>query len=836
MVKTSVPLKIVAGYVAVITVLVFAVWLVYSNTKTFERIDKTGRESVVRRDIVDSLVYCFLEMSNSERAICLGKVDEWDGFDVSLRHTLALADTLRTMVGEERLVVKIDSLRTLLAMKRSNTLQIIDEMAAGNSDEFFRRKVNSLHRGSDSVVIHPKAVEVNEEKEIVYNVIKSKKGFFARLADAFRKQRSDTVAVSEKSRKAVNDSVSRSINIADTVADVLEQIKLEEIKERRTRMKGRRQKEQTRQIVGVGLARGIGQLLEEIRNDEHIRLKTALDADVQARRVVMMKIMLLAAVAVLSVVILLYYVLRDIRRARVYQENLKQAKAETERVMVQRERLLLTITHDIKAPAASISGFIELLGEHVGDVKALSYLRNIKSSATHLLGLVGSLLDYHRLESGKVEIRQVSFSARRLVESCVESMRPQALGKGLELQDDTSGCAGTLCRGDAFRIKQVLDNLIGNAVKYTDKGSVCVKAAVNDGRLTVEVADTGCGMAPDEVSRIFNAFTRLPEAQGIEGVGLGLSITKEIVTLLGGRINVESEKGRGTLFRVSIPVGTSCDETPDEACRASVTAAGDAAEDNDIASSVMLPDDMKVLILDDDRLQLRLLEEMLARISGGKWKITACSRAADAMRMLDSGRYDMFFIDIEMPGTSGVEIAGSITDRAGMKLIAITAHEPSIMSGLLEAGFDACLFKPFSIGALAGTLSGFAGNSVICGETETEQKTSSGLDALTAYAGGDEDAEREILESFAKELDSYIGRLGMAVTTADRDEIAGVAHKALPVFDMIGSAVVGRLKALLPENIGSVDDALLRGYCDEITNEMKRIKELIRDRLQADRL
>mgnify|MGYP002239480069 CR=1 FL=1 len=139
--------------------------------------------------------------------------------------------------------------------------------------------------------------------------------------------------------------------------------------------------------MGVQLARRIEQLLEDIRDEEHRALQAAIDTDLSGRRSVMLKIISLALVAVMSAVVLLLYVRRDMRRARIYSENLERAKAETERIMAQRERLLLTITHDIKAPAASISGFIELLGEYVRDGKAASYLSNIKNSATHLLHL-----------------------------------------------------------------------------------------------------------------------------------------------------------------------------------------------------------------------------------------------------------------------------------------------------------------------------------------------------------------------------------------------------------------------------------------------------------------
>lgn len=184
--KTDVQFKIGAGYTLVILILAFAVWLVYGNTRAFMQIDKAEREFIERRDVVDSLVYCFLETDNSEKSLCLGNTDELDNFDSLLIRTMALADTLKVRSADSAQIAKLDSLQNLLMLKRENTLMIVEEMSKNNSDKFFREKVSKLQQGEDSVVIHPKAVEVEEKKEVVYDIVKSKKGFFARLADAFR--------------------------------------------------------------------------------------------------------------------------------------------------------------------------------------------------------------------------------------------------------------------------------------------------------------------------------------------------------------------------------------------------------------------------------------------------------------------------------------------------------------------------------------------------------------------------------------------------------------------------------------------------------------------------
>ena len=204
--------------------------------------------------------------------------------------------------------------------------------------------------------------------------------------------------------------------------------------------------------------------------------------------------------------------------------------------------------------SAAIAGFIDLLSEYVDRPKAVGYLQSISGSANHLLQLVSALLDYHKLESGKAERHEVSFQPTALVSECVAQMQPLAMAKQLRLATDINVAEDMFCRSDAFRIKQIVNNLVSNAIKYTDEGEVRVGITVMNGWMTLSVSDTGCGMTPEELQSVFNAFTRLPGAQGKEGVGLGLTITREIVTLLGGRINVASTKGKGTTFRVCLPV------------------------------------------------------------------------------------------------------------------------------------------------------------------------------------------------------------------------------------------------------------------------------------------
>ncbi len=815
MFRTGISFKVSVVYVLLGAVICFALWLVYGNMRSLMLIGDAERRMTERRGAADSLVYSIMDVNNSSQSAVLGLSDDLADFDRNIARTLHIAARLKGMAGDSVQKARIDSLEILLAEKRENTLMIMAAVAESNNDVYYKAKVRDLRRGRDSVVIHPKTAETAERHETVYEVVRTRKSFFGRLSDAFRRQRNDTVSTTLSSGRAVVDSVKHNIDIADTVAGVLARIKSEDDRLKSMSREKLMARERSQQIVGVQIADRIETLLEDIRKAEQASLHRAMTADVVARRGIMVKLLSLAAVALSLAGLLSFLVWRDTRRARIYRETLERANAENERLLEQRERLLLTITHDIKAPAASISGFAELLGGRVADEKTASCLESMRSSASHLLRLVSELLDYHRLEKGKMEVQPVSFSVPKLVVSCVEEMRPQASAKGLYLTCDITGCGTGLCRGDAFRIRQVLENLLSNAIKYTSEGGVEVKAAVNGTWLRFSVKDTGQGMSPEETRRVFGAFTRLPGAQGIEGVGLGLSITRELVNLLGGRVVLSSAKGKGSTFTVSVPLET---------------AAGEAAEQEETAvlppanHKIVSAERRRIMVIDDDGLQLKLLGEMLGRLTEGRWQVTTCQHVDDGLRLLQGGGYAVLITDIEMPEMNGREMIRRI-DRSATAVIGMTAHERDIEPQLRKDGFDACLFKPFTISGLADVLTAVTGCKFIVSEDkEKEPETPSRFAALTAFAGGDKEAEREIMQSFKADLQRSAASLRAAIAAGDRSAIAATAHKALPTMSMVNAVSAETLKRLTPDGMKDMTDEDLEQAVTEVVRDMDGIE------------
>lgn len=823
MVKFDITGKATVGYILMTAIIILAGWLVYGNTQSVMLVDKAEKQFMMRRDLTDRLVYSVLEVNNKERAICLGLYDKLPEFNNAVEQTLAIAETLKKCLGNDSATVRIDSLEYLVQMKRQNTFILMRIMGNADADRFYMDKVKSLSQGHDSVMMKQKALEIKEDKETVYEVVKTKKTFFGRLGDAFRKQRYDTVHVARHSRKNVSDSLSHNVDIADTVADVLKQIRQQQAMYERRASSNIKRREQRQQIMGIELTQRISQIMADIRADEHNALQESLDKDREARQDVLLKIILLAIAAAATAIVLSSYIRRSIRREREYRRNIEEAKDETERIMRQREQLLLTITHDIKAPAASISGFIELMkGGHL-DRQMQLYIDNIGTSARHLLNLVGALLDYHRLDAGKVEPHPVPFCPNRLVADCVEAMKPQAAEKGLEIRvraDDEK--LDRMYKGDTFRIKQIIDNLTGNAIKYTAEGSITVtvdmEARTVDGWQWIKICvnDTGRGMTREESERVFKAFTRLSDAQGTEGVGLGLAITKELVEILGGKIKLVSEKGKGSSFIVFLPLESgeeyNEDKKSDDKGQTQKSFATTIGNEN-------------ILIVDDDRLQLNLLTEMLGRIDKQKlFTVKAMTHASEALKEIDSFRPDIMFVDIEMPEMSGTEFLKRIAKGRRQRIFAMTAHEPTIKQELLACGFDGCLFKPFSINELAKALS-------VEIKEEIKGKSTDKFGQLTAFAEGDKDAEREIFSGYISELEEFIGLLGNAKADDLRRKVAHVAHKSLPLMKMIDSRICERLVALSPKYVEKLSDKELSEDVLIMKNEFSKVVAEMNERI-----
>lgn len=771
--KNNIPLKVALGYCIIAIIMILAISLVYSNTKSIIAINEASREYIKKKDAADS--------------------------------------TMTSLLKEEQ----------------KNLKQLSDAMAGKSTSNYLQDKVKSLNTGKDSIVVHSKAPQTHEAKKTTVEVMKTRRGFFRRLADAFKKEHAETLSIKQDSNRAIIDSITTPVNVAENVANILDQIDKKEKVATQDHKESINKEMEDLKIVSTKLALRSAKQLSDVHQRERDSMQKAINKAMAARKQLLWQIGLLTLVTLLAIIVMIWFIWRDARKERIYRENLEAANEEIQRIMNQRERLLLTITHDIKAPAASISGFIDLMKEYVKEAQGIECLQNIKNSAAHLSRLVASLLDYHQLENGLMKVQPVSFSPTQLVKESVEGMRLRAEEKGLAISYEmTMGMKKEanqenetdkeLFLADAFRIRQILDNLVSNAIKYTDHGSVNIEARVSKimGKLTLtmSVKDTGKGMNDEEKRKVFQAFTRLKSAQGIEGTGLGLSITQELVSLLGGEILLRSTLGKGSNFIVTLPI----EPAPKDDSQEDIKQTSDHQEAKDSDNKKKAQQEFanhKVLILDDDKLQLQLLQEMLRRIAGDSWQVFACNHVIDALTILHNEQPALMLMDIEMPEMNGTEMITHI-NHTNMTVIAMTAHDTSIREQLIKAGFDDCLFKPFSIEKLSAILG-------------IDSEPQSHFDALLAFAEGDEEAAKEILNTVKQELAEHLKNLkeAMEEDSLSIDKIGKAAHKLLPIASMMQMSCLEELKALSPEHIQENGEEEIRKKLKVVADCLQHVLE-----------
>ena len=667
-------------------------------------------------------------------------------------------------------------------------------------------------------------------------VPRPKRRFFRRLADLFSPPKGDSSVVISR-REILVDTLPAPGGpdpgaIRDTIALVLQALQ-DSVTSERLGIYDTAWREGLRLRYSNDLVNAkIYRLILDFEEEETQFLMARIDAREALRS---RSSHLLGGVAAGAVALMLLFVgisWRDINRSNRYRRALEQANRDNEALLAAREQLMLAITHDIKAPLGSVMGYIDLLSRLTGDKRQELYLANMKSSAEHLLALVNSLLDFYRLDAHKMEVEPVVFNPAQLFDTIRTGFAAAAAAKGLDLRLEVAPGADREVEGDAFHIRQIADNLLSNALKFTDEGFVTLRVGLSDGLLTFSVRDTGRGIAPEERERIFAEFVRLRSARGVDGFGLGLSIVDRLVKLLGGSLSLDSTPGRGSRFLVTIPVGRVSGKSRTVAPPSGETAPAAPATS---AAPAPLPA-YRVLLVDDDPLQLEMVAAMCRRAG---LVAECCQYPEYAGRLVAENRFDAVVTDIQMPSCDGFRVLEEVHRAApGLPVVAVSARGDLGAGEFAARGFAACLRKPFTYGELVEALRTAAGavadadaEAAPAPETPAAEETGAAtggwnLAALTAFAGDDHEAARSILDSFVEQTTANREALCAALDAGDDAAAKAQAHKMLPLLTMLGDDGVATVLRQAETAPGAFDAPLreaLRGAAADIARGLARI-------------
>ncbi len=432
-------------------------------------------------------------------------------------------------------------------------------------------------------------------------------------------------------------------------------------------------------------------LMAELESRETARLKeNTRTAEKEASEVKLIMLSFGAASLLLlllaGTIIFIY-----IKKNNEYRRIMKQARQDAEALALAKERFLANMSHEIRTPMNIISGYLGQVMQSPLNPEQQDHISIVKKSADHLLQLLNNLLDLSKLQASKLEMLETEFSPAELVRDMQLLFSRAASEKNLQLLIETSDSLPATLISDPVRLRQILFNLVGNAVKFTDKGSVTIRAFPGNDTggkklIVFEVADTGIGIPADETGRIFGEFEQGTSRveQKSSGTGLGLAITAKLAELLGGTINVESTTGKGSTFRVEIPY------VPANSPSQNVTGSG-------IPGSELL-DGLVVLVADDEVYNRSLLKLILGKFN---CTIVEAGNGKEALAAVQSGNAGIILMDIRMPGMNGPDAAREIrkiSNERGLHIpiIALSADmTQDDMADFRQNGFDECLLKPF---------------------------------------------------------------------------------------------------------------------------------------------
>ena len=491
-------------------------------------------------------------------------------------------------------------------------------------------------------------------------------------------------------------------------------------------------------------------------------------------------------------------------KVRMQVASLETARREAEEATRSKEEFLAVMSHEIRTPMNAVIGMIRVLERNRPAKHQEPVIAALRSAARNLLALLNDALDYTKLKAGKLEFEPAEFSLHEALADVVMTHRPAASQKGLALDLELAPDLPVRVRGDAIRLAQILHNLVSNAVKFTDRGFVRIEAALEatpaDGecRVRFAVVDSGVGIAPENLERIFAPFeqARGAEPRRVDGTGLGLSIARALVELQGGRLEVASRPGEGARFTVTLPFAPTGGEAPA------------SRERRDHATDPAFPG-RRVLYVEDvasNREVMRAIFEETAAV------LETASTGTEAVTALETSSYDLALLDLQLPDTTGIALAKTLrSSHPALPLIAVTAQTgATVVEQCKAAGITSVVSKPVDPGKLFEAMAHAFGDTA---------PTPLSTTALESIFGSDPERLRCMYATLAEELLVQRGVLEAAFARHDLAAVRAVRHKLHSAVEQLG---LHELRTVLVRASSGEAGASVAARCLELLGEAAR--------------
>lgn len=745
-------------------------------------------------------------------------------------------DTLSFLCRDSRLQVsRIDSMKILLMARDSIYSDYVKVRSKLVNNKDLSDEVHTIsglittkkRAKPDSTVIttERRTTTTTTYTELVVPPVveEEKKGFLNRVFGSKKTKTPAPVSVPKTIRK---EEVTSHI---DTLSIVKEDSVIEKVEvavhaiEKAQRMRTNKfvSREQELTTAGNSLVGQLRNVMQEVQGEvvrqvsaDGLQVQNTVGNSINLIEYVMIGFLFLTA-------LLAYLIFTDITKSNKYRYELEEAKEEAEYHSMAKQRFLSNMSHEIRTPLQSIIGYTEALTKDEKPKK--EDLETLHSASEHLLYLVNEVLDYSRIISDQFTFEERTFAITPLLTEVIKMLRPTASAKSLTLLLNNELDTDIYLLGDPFRLRQILYNLLTNAIKFTESGQVRLSttSVASDGQMLVrfEISDTGIGLSHEQMLRVFNQFEQADPsiARRFGGSGLGLSIVKALVDGMGGDIRVTSELGKGTTFTVEVPFEKSSRPQNKQ------------DESNDKKYSI----NGKVWLVDDDAFILKWCASILA---AQHIPHESFSSAEEVLGTAWDNDVTVVLTDMRMPGMNGGELCMHLRKIAPkhVKIYVLTAQAlPEEQIKLMEMGFDGILMKPFHSYELLDLLQTTSDNNHILLPAATFSKDSEepDLSVLREMTFGDEALLKEILEQFVKDTRNDLDQLKKDIEEDHKENIPEIVHKLSGRIGQIGASTLSstfrRFEVSLRENPESISKDELKSAIFQADSLIEHIDEKI---------
>ncbi len=805
-IESFVKLKIIVAYLLLIAMGGFAVWVVLVQVEALSKPDDAYERINERSSLVKTTLYYMYKSESDGLRLFLGDEEARSLYEKDLEVIYGSLQSLQEYASDSLQVARIDSIAALFSVKENTLASVVGGDDLSKYHKEIEKRIDSLRPAQDKLNNRLLAETKTKTRKDTIVTKRNSGNFFKRVKNVFKKTHSDSTVVTTANMEV--DSV--HVALADSINNVLGNLQREVAAFQQGALANRQVLWAKMNRENYKINTMIYRLIKNFEAEEMSVLLTEVskkeaDHDTTVR--------VLAGIAIAAIVVVLFFlwvIWRDLERSNRYKKELERLNQKNLALLDAREKLMLAITHDFKAPLSSIIGYTDLLNRIVEDRRQELYVSNIKTSSDLLLELVNDLLEFYKLDSDKAEVKSVQFDAHEFFDAIYRLFLPVAQGKNLELQRQFVFADDVVIESDPLKLKQIVNNLVTNAIKFTDAGSVTLMVDIDRdaSEMVISVADTGRGISEEDKGKLFGMFVRVGSANGVPGFGLGLSIVDKTVRLLGGEISVKSEPGKGSCFTVKLPIEISEEPAVEK----------EVGQDDEVA----LASGCRILLVDDDDLQMNLVCEICKNngIIADK-----CQYPTFVGQMIQDQQYDLVFTDIQMPSMSGFEVLDVVKKiRADLPVVAVTARSVD-REEYERKGFFDVLTKPFKESDFLNVVR----RVVKIDGKPIQEKEETGLNALFAFADGDSDAKRAILESFLEQTSENVAALKKSVDGSDEKSLMSLCHKMMPIFTMIGAdKVVGILRKYEHDtsDYEMISEAELNVLLEEISKIVDDVKKI----------